>query len=117
MIAGPGLKRVTINPVRARVDGEDVPVSRTEDGYRATQRICPRQHSNSADGRNPDNGAILRSTLHGYTFKFADGKGISCPDFRIRVYDVVRDGGRLLIAFRLDGHPLDTAVDFTARAL
>ena len=84
-------------PARARVDGQDVLIFRTEDGYRATQRTCPHQHGNLADGRILGNGAMLRCALHGYTFRLADGKGVNCPGFRIRVHDVVRNGDRLLI--------------------
>ena len=84
-------------PVRARIDGQDVLVFRTNDGYRATQRTCPHQHGNLADGRIMGNGAMLRCALHGYTFKLADGKGVNCPGFRILVYDVAREDDQLLI--------------------
>ena len=84
-------------PIRARVDGEDVLIFRVDDGYRATQRTCPHQHGNLADGQIMGNGKMLRCALHGYTFKLADGKGVNCPGFRIRVYDVMREGDRLLI--------------------
>lgn len=84
-------------PVRARTGDQDVLVFRTDDGYRATQRTCPHQHGNLADARILGDGAMLRCALHGYTFKLANGKGVNCPGFRILVYDVVREGERLLI--------------------
>lgn len=84
-------------PARTRIDGEDVLIFRVADGYRATQRTCPHQHASLADGVLVGNGAMLRCALHGYTYKLADGKGVNCPGFRIRVYDVTRDGECLLI--------------------
>ncbi len=84
-------------PLRVRVDGEDVLVFRIGDGYRATQRTCPHQRASLAEASLVGGGSMLRCAFHGYTYKLADGKGVNCPGFRIRVYDVARDGDRLKI--------------------
>ena len=39
---------------------------------------------------------MIRCGLHAYTFKLADGNGVNCPGYRIAVYEVMRDGSRLL---------------------
>lgn len=84
-------------PLRARFDGEAVLVFRLADGYRATQRTCPHRHASLAEAGLIGGGKMLRCALHGYTYKLVDGKGVNCPGFRIRVYDVVRENDRLLI--------------------
>ncbi len=69
---------------------------RVGDGYRAVQRHCPHQNTDFSRGLIVGDGAMIRCGLHAYTFKLADGNGVNCPGYRIAVYDVMRDGSRLL---------------------
>ena len=82
--------------VRAEIGGERVVVFRVGEGYRAVQRHCPHQNTDFSRGVVVGDGAMIRCGLHAYTFKLADGNGVNCPGYRITVYEVVRDGSRLL---------------------
>ena len=83
-------------PVRAELGGEKIVVFRVGDGYRAVQRHCPHQNTDFSRGLIVGDGSMIRCGLHAYTFKLADGNGVNCPGYRIAVYDVMRDGSRLL---------------------
>ncbi len=83
-------------PARAELGGEKIVVFRVADGYRAVQRQCPHQNTDFSRGVIVGDGAMIRCGLHAYTFKLADGNGVNCPGYRITVYEVVRDGSRLL---------------------
>ena len=83
-------------PARAELGGERVVVFRVGDGFRAVQRHCPHQNTDFSRGLIVGDGAMIRCGLHAYTFKLADGNGVNCPGYRIAVYDVMRDGSRLL---------------------
>ena len=83
-------------PARAEIGGEKVVVFSLGDGYRAVQRHCPHQNTDFSRGLVVGDGAMIRCALHAYTFKLADGNGVNCPGYRIAVYDVMRDGSRLV---------------------
>jgi nitrite reductase/ring-hydroxylating ferredoxin subunit len=84
-------------PLRARINGEDLIVIRVGDGLRAVQRTCPHQRASLGDAHVVNDGRMLRCAMHGYTFRLADGKGVNCPGYRIKVYDVANESGRLLV--------------------
>ena len=83
-------------PARAALGDEKIVIFRVGDGYRAVQRHCPHQNTDFSRGVIVGDGAMLRCGLHAYTFKLADGNGVNCPGYRIAVYEVMRDGARLL---------------------
>jgi nitrite reductase/ring-hydroxylating ferredoxin subunit len=83
-------------PARAELDGDKIVVFRVGDGFRAVQRYCPHQNTDFSRGLIVGDGAMLRCGLHAYTFKLADGNGVNCPGYRIAVYEVIRDGARLV---------------------
>lgn len=83
-------------PARAKVDGQDVIVFQIGDGFRAVQRNCPHQQASFADAILMGDGRMVRCALHGYTFRFSDGKGVNCPGYKIKVYEVMREADRLL---------------------
>lgn len=88
-------------PARARFDGEGILVFRTEDGFRGVERTCPHLKSTLIDATLVGSGAMLRCAQHNYTFKLADGKGVNCPGFRLKVFEVkAADGG--LVARAVD---------------
>jgi len=83
-------------PVRAEFGGEKVVVLRVGDGYRAVQRYFLHQNTDFSRGLVVGDGAMIRCGLHAYTFKLADGNGVNCPGYRIEVYEVIREGERLM---------------------
>ncbi len=83
-------------PARAEVDSEKVVVFRIGHKFCAVQRHCPHQNTDFSRGLIVGDGTMIRCGLHAYTFKLADGNGVNCPGYQIAVYDVMRDGSRLL---------------------
>ena len=45
------------------------------------------------------NGANLRCAEHNFVFRLSDGKGINCPGYRIKVYDIKEEAGALFVRF------------------
>jgi nitrite reductase/ring-hydroxylating ferredoxin subunit len=39
------------------------------------------------------NDAMVRCPLHVFTFKLSDGKGVNCPGFKIKIYEVKEENG------------------------
>lgn len=82
-------------PARARYDGDGILIFRTNGGYRGVQRTCPHMKSSLADAQIIGEGAMLRCAQHIYTFRLSDGKGVNCPGYRIKVYEVTRENDAL----------------------
>ncbi|MBS0233424.1 MAG: Rieske 2Fe-2S domain-containing protein [Proteobacteria bacterium] len=82
-------------PARASFEGEGIVVFRTKDGYRGTQRACPHMQATMLNGELTANDTMVRCPLHVFTFKLSDGKGVNCAGFRIKVYEVRREGETL----------------------
>src|SRR6185312_4542653 len=80
-------------PVRARFDGEGIVILRTKTGYRGVQRSCPHLQGTMMNAELTANDTMVRCPLHAFTFKLLDGKGVNCPGFRIKVYEVKEEGG------------------------
>ncbi len=81
-------------PARARYDGEGILVFRTSDGFRGVQRTCPHMKSSLVDAQIV-NGTMIRCSQHIYTFRLSDGKGVNCPGYRIKIYEVKQEGEML----------------------
>lgn len=82
-------------PARAKIDGQNIVVFRTSDGFRGVQRNCPHQQASLADAFIVGDGRMVRCALHGYTFRLSDGKGVNCPGYKVEIYEIVREGGQL----------------------
>jgi len=41
------------------------------------------------------NDTMVRCPLHVFTFKLSDGKGVNCPGFRLKVYEIKEENGVL----------------------
>ena len=41
------------------------------------------------------NDTMVRCPLHVFTFKLSDGKGVNCPGFRVKVYEIKEENGAL----------------------
>jgi nitrite reductase/ring-hydroxylating ferredoxin subunit len=83
-------------PARAKLAGEGILVFRTPTGFRGVERTCPHLKSTLIDATLVGNGAMIRCAQHNYTFKLADGKGVNCPGFRLKVYEVKSEDGSLV---------------------
>ena len=83
-------------PLRTALGGERIVVFREGNDYWAVERYCPHQHTDFSRGVIVGNGTMIRCGLHAYTFKLADGSGVNCPGYKINVYEVRREGRRLL---------------------
>ena len=91
-----GLDPVSGNfPARARVEGESILIFRTGTGFRGVQRACPHMNSTLMDADLVGNATMIRCRQHAYTFRLADGRGVNCPGFSVRVFEVREEGGTL----------------------
>jgi nitrite reductase/ring-hydroxylating ferredoxin subunit len=91
-----GLDPVSGNfPARARVEGESIFIFRTGTGFRGVQRACPHMNSTLIDADLVANATMIRCRQHAYTFRLADGRGVNCPGFSVRVFEVKEEGGTL----------------------
>ena len=79
-------------PQRARLHGEGIIIFRTRDGFRGVERACPHMKATMMEGELVSNDTMLRCPLHVFTFRLSDGKGVNCPGFRLRVFEVRQDG-------------------------
>ena len=86
----------TAFPTRAELGGERIVVFRVGDEFCAVQRHCPHQNTDFSRSLIVGGSTMIRCGLHAYTFKLADGNGVNCPGYQIAIYDVMRDGPRLL---------------------
>ena len=82
-------------PARARVEGESILIFRTGTGFRGVQRACPHMNSTLIDADLVANATMIRCRQHAYTFRLADGRGVNCPGFSVRVFEVKDEGGTL----------------------
>jgi nitrite reductase/ring-hydroxylating ferredoxin subunit len=82
-------------PARARVDGEGILIFRTKTGFRGVQRACPHLNSSLMDAQLIGNDTMIRCRQHVYTFRLSDGRGVNCPGFSIRVFEVKDEAGTL----------------------
>lgn len=84
-------------PARVRLASQDVLILKVGDGFRGVQRTCPHQHTSFGDAVLVNGDKFIRCAMHGYTFRLTDGKGINCPGYRIKVFDVENRAGQLFV--------------------
>jgi len=84
-------------PVRVKYASEGVVIFRNEDGYFGVQQACPHQGGSMTNAVLQGNGSMIRCTLHNYVFRTANGNPINCPGFRLKVFEVREEGGRLFV--------------------
>jgi nitrite reductase/ring-hydroxylating ferredoxin subunit len=82
-------------PARARLGGEGIVILRTKSGFRGVQRSCPHMQATLMNAELTANDTMVRCPLHVFTFRLSDGKGVNCPGFRIKVYEVKEENGAL----------------------
>ena len=82
-------------PARARLEGEGIVILKTKSGYRGVQRSCPHMQATMMNAELTANDTMVRCPLHVYTFKLSDGKGVNCPGFKIKIYEIKEENGAL----------------------
>jgi nitrite reductase/ring-hydroxylating ferredoxin subunit len=82
-------------PARASLDGEGIVIFRTKFGLRGVQRSCPHMKATMMNAELTANDTMVRCRLHVFTFKLSDGKGVNCPGFKVKVYEIKEEGGTL----------------------
>ena len=80
-------------PARANLDGEGIVIFRTKSGLRGVQRSCPHMQATMMNAELAANDTMVRCHLHVFTFKLSDGKGVNCPGFKIKVYEIKEENG------------------------
>jgi nitrite reductase/ring-hydroxylating ferredoxin subunit len=83
-------------PARASLQGETIVILRTKTGLRGVQRSCPHMQATMMNAVLTANDTMVRCPLHVFTFKLSDGKGVNCPGFKIKVYEVKQEGSAFL---------------------
>jgi nitrite reductase/ring-hydroxylating ferredoxin subunit len=80
-------------PGRARLNGEIIWVFPFKDGFRGVERACPHQKATLGNAVLMANGTVLRCPQHNFTFRLADGKGVSPMNTKLRIFEVkIEDG-------------------------
>lgn len=79
-------------PARASLQGETIVILRTKTGLRGVQRSCPHMQATMMNAVLTANDTMVRCPLHVFTFKLSDGKGVNCPGFKIKVYEIKQEG-------------------------
>jgi nitrite reductase/ring-hydroxylating ferredoxin subunit len=82
-------------PARANLEGEGIVILRTKTGFRGVQRSCPHLQGTMMNAQLIANDTMVRCPLHVFTFKLSDGKGVNCPGFRLKVYEIREENGVL----------------------
>jgi nitrite reductase/ring-hydroxylating ferredoxin subunit len=83
-------------PAQSRVGDARILVLRTGGGFRGIERSCPHQQRSLHDAFLQANDTMLRCRWHNYVFRLRDGKGINCPGYKLKVFEVKRDNNVLL---------------------
>jgi len=81
-------------PARASLEGEGIVIFKTKTGYRGVQRQCPHMQATMLNAELTANDTMVRCPLHVFTFKLSDGKGVNCPGFKVKVYEVKEEEGK-----------------------
>jgi toluene monooxygenase system ferredoxin subunit len=83
-------------PALARVGDDRILVLKIGDGFRGVERSCPHQQRSLHDAFLQGGNTMIRCRWHNYVFRLRDGKSVNCPGFRLKVFDVRREGAALL---------------------
>ena len=84
-------------PARAKCADEGIVVFKTDQRFFGVQRACPHQGGNMMQAALQGSGALIRCTRHNYVFRTANGNPVNCPGFRLKMFDLKEEGGRLYV--------------------
>jgi nitrite reductase/ring-hydroxylating ferredoxin subunit len=82
-------------PASARIGRVPIFIIRTKHGFRGVERACPHLKATLVDASLMANDTMIRCSQHSYTFKLADGKGVNCPGYFLKVFEVKVEDGAL----------------------
>ena len=83
-------------PALSRIGDDRILVLRIGDSFRGVERSCPHQQRSLHDAFLQAGDTMLRCRWHNYVFRLRDGKGINCPGYKLKVFEVKRDNNVLL---------------------
>lgn len=83
-------------PALSRVGEHRILVLRIGDGFRGVERSCPHQQRSLHDAFLQGGNTMIRCRWHNYVFRLSDGKAVNCPGYRLKVFEVRREGDVLL---------------------
>jgi len=82
-------------PARARYGDEGIVIFRNGASFFGVQQACPHQGGAMTAAVLQGGGSMIRCTRHNYVFRTANGNPVNCPGFRLKVFEVKEEGGRL----------------------
>ena len=84
-------------PARAKCADEGIVIFRNGEHFFGVQQACPHQAGAMMNAVLQGNGSMIRCTRHNYVFRTANGNPVNCPGFRLKIFEVKRDGAKLLV--------------------
>ena len=87
-------------PARAMCGDEGIVIFRDGARYFGVQQACPHQGGAMMNAVLQGNGSMIRCTRHNYVFRTANGNPVNCPGFRLKMFEVREQDGRLLVRRR-----------------
>jgi nitrite reductase/ring-hydroxylating ferredoxin subunit len=85
----------TTYPARASFDGQGIVIFKTKTGFRGVQRSCPHMQATMLKSYLTADDTMVRCHLHVFTFRLSDGKGVNCPGYLVKVYEIKEENGVL----------------------
>ena len=82
--------------LKVEVEGKQVAIFHTTDGYIATTNICP--HAGGPLNEGDVDGNIVTCPWHGLSYDLGTGICIDDPGFQIERYTVKVEGGNIYVA-------------------
>ena len=82
-------------PARAVISGLGIVIFRTKTGFRGVQRNCPHMQATMLQAVLAKDDTMVRCSFHAFTFRLSDGKGVNCPGYRVKTYEVKEESGLL----------------------
>ena len=84
-------------PARAKYADEGIVIFRNGEQFFGVQQACPHQGGAMMNAVLQGNGSMIRCTRHNYVFRTANGNPVNCPGFRLKIFEVKQEEGRLFV--------------------
>lgn len=84
-------------PARAKWAEEGIVIFRSGERFFGVQQACPHQAGAMMNAVLQGNGSMIRCTRHNFVFRTANGNPVNCPGFRLKVFEVKQENGRLQV--------------------
>jgi len=83
-------------PLAARIGDQGIYLFKTADGLRGVERHCPHEGALLAKATLLAGGRMLKCPVHNFVFRLSDGVAVNCPGYRVKVFEVRDNAGKLL---------------------